>query len=130
MADVPSDLTSVVEQARLAEAPGHAVIATDYEDVIVYWGRGAEELYGWRESEVLGRRIVEVTPTALSREQAEAILRTLRNGDPWSGEFLVRGREGNRFAVSVTDMPVRDADGRLLGVIGISRRIGYLHNAD
>lgn len=74
----------------------------------------------------MGRRIVEVTPTALSREQAEAIMRTLHSGDPWSGEFLVRGKTGNRFAVSVTDKPVRDPSGRLLGVIGISRRVGYL----
>ena len=107
MADSSSSSDPIVEQALLAEAPGRAVIATDSEDLIVYWGPGAEDLYGWKEAEVMGRRVVEVTPTALSREQAEAILRTLRNGDPWSGEFLVRGKEGNRFAVSVTD--VRDA---------------------
>src|SRR5215212_2788495 len=34
-------------QARLFDAVGQSVIATDLEGKVIYWNRVAEELYGW-----------------------------------------------------------------------------------
>lgn len=119
-------LTPVILLARELEAPDRAVIATDADGLIVYWGQGAEQLFGWTEKEVLGHAVVDITPSELTRLGAVSILATLREGHPWSGKFHVRGKDGRRFEARVTDIPVHDKAGELLGIVGISRRAGYL----
>ena len=114
---------AVREAAADFDIPGQAVIGTAPDGSIVYWNRGATELYGWSESEVLGRNVVEVTPSAVSAEQGQQILEQLQAGRAWSGEFSVKTRAGESFAVHVRDVPVRSAGGELIGIIGISRRV-------
>jgi PAS domain-containing protein len=50
-------------QAQLLSAVGQAAIATDLQGKIIYWNRAAEEMYGWSAEEVMGRPIIEVTPS-------------------------------------------------------------------
>ena len=44
--------------ARLLDAVGQAVIATDPQGKVVYWTKAAENLYGWSAKEAMARRIV------------------------------------------------------------------------
>ena len=117
----------IVEYARLADRTDRALIATDVDGIVVYWGDGAEELYGWTREEALGRDVLDLTPTELSRAEAVGILARLRQGESWTGEFLVQAKDGSRFPVEVTDTPVRDEEGNLLGVIGLSHRKSYIN---
>src|SRR5713226_8544124 len=107
-------------QAQLLEAVEHALIALNLDGTIRYWNRAAEALYGWRSDEVLGRNASELlVPDSLSA-QGDEILARLAAGESWSGEFTVRRRDGTVFPALVSDSPVRDADGRLIGMIGAS----------
>jgi PAS domain S-box-containing protein len=116
----------VIDVARTMATDSAAVVATDVSGRVLYWSKGAEELYGWAEGDVLGRNIVDVTPTEMSRPEAESIMKQLAAGQRWTGEFLVRSRRGVRFTAEVTDIPVRDDEGTLLGIVGISQRRSYL----
>lgn len=116
-------MNPVLDRALMFEQPDHAVIATDAAGFILHWDAGAERIYGWARAEVLGRNIVDVTPSEMTRAKAEEIMAALRAGREYSGDFVVRDRSGRRFEANVTDVPVRDADGRVLGMIGISRRL-------
>ena len=80
-------------------------------------------LYGWSRAEAMGRNIVELTPGELSRGEAEEIMRLLRSGHSWTGNFVVRGRDGEPFTAKVADFPVRDTAGELRGIIGVSHRL-------
>jgi PAS domain S-box-containing protein len=106
--------------AQLLDAVEQAVIATNPRGEIVFWNRCAERLYGWRADEVLGRDVVEVVPSEMSREQAAELMERLRAGDRWEGEFAVRRRDGSRFHAWVADVPVLDDDGRVMGIVGVS----------
>src|SRR5215216_2537086 len=110
-------------QARLLDAVGQATIATNPQGRIIYWNRAAEELYGWSKEEVMGRPIVEVTPSEEMLERAEEIMSELRAGRSWSGEFVVQRKDGSTFPVMVTDTPVHDEQGSLEGIIGVSTDI-------
>lgn len=114
----------VLTLARELDVTSRAVVATDVRGVIVYWSRGAEMMFGWAADEVMGRAIMDVTVAASSAERARELMDTLRQGDPWSGDFLVQHRDGRRFSARVTDIPVLDDDGALLGIVGISRPTG------
>ncbi|MBW3623293.1 MAG: PAS domain S-box protein [Armatimonadetes bacterium] len=107
-------------QARLLDAVEQGVIATDLQGKILFWNRRAETLYGWSAQEVRGRNILEVTPSLSSRAEAESIMARLREGENWSGEFQVQRRDGTPFWVTVTNSPVLDSEGRLVGIIGVS----------
>jgi PAS domain S-box-containing protein len=110
-------------QARLLDAVGQAIIATNPQGTIIYWNRAAEELYGWSQGEVIGRPIVEVTPSKEMLERAEEIMSELRAGRSWSGEFVVQRKDGSTFPATVTDTPVHDEQGNLEGIIGVSTDI-------
>ncbi|HLG22005.1 MAG TPA: PAS domain S-box protein, partial [Candidatus Manganitrophaceae bacterium] len=109
-------------QANLLEVVGQAVIATDLNGSIIFWNRFAEKLYGWPASEASGRDVLELVP-AHSRAEAAEIISRLMEGKSWSGEFPVRRRDGTVFTAMVTDTPIHDEQGRLIGMIGVSSDI-------
>jgi PAS domain S-box-containing protein len=89
-------------QSNLLDAVGQAVIATRLDGAIIYWNRFAETLYGWSAQEVIGRNLLEVTPTQATKEQAAEILSRIKAGETWSVEFLVQRRDGTVFPAMVT----------------------------
>jgi PAS domain S-box-containing protein len=107
-------------QALLLDTVEQAVIATDLQGNITYWNRFAEELYGWKRDEVLGRPVVEVTPSEGMMQEAADIMERLSRGESWSGQFPVRRRDGTTFMAQVTDTPICGATGELVGVVGVS----------
>jgi PAS domain S-box-containing protein len=110
-------------QARLLNSVGQAIIATDKNGKIIYWNHAAEQLYGWQEAEVIGRNIVAVTPAEASQEQAAKIMDRLISGESWSGEFVAKRRDGTLFPAIVTDAPITNDNGELMGIIGVSTDI-------
>ena len=117
-------------QRRLLDAVGQAIIATDPQGKIVYWNRAAEKLYGWSAEEVMGLPIVEVTPSEEFLERADEIMSELMAGRSWSGEFVVRRKDGSTFPAMVTDTPVYDEQGTLVGIIGVSTDLTELKKTE
>jgi PAS domain S-box-containing protein len=109
--------------SKLFDQANHAVITTDLAGTIAYWSRYAEELYGWSAAEVHGRNILDVTPTLANREDAAAIMALLQTGATWGGEFVVQRRDGSTFLAHVTDSPIFDEAGILIGIVGVSYAI-------
>ena len=107
-------------QTNLLRAAGQAIMATDLAGTILFMNRFAEELYGWSAAEAIGHNIIKVTVPQPTREQAEEIMTILRKGERWQGEFLVQHRDGTSFPAMVTDTPIHDANGEVVGVIGVS----------
>ncbi|MEO6260190.1 MAG: PAS domain-containing protein [Thermoanaerobaculia bacterium] len=105
---------------RLLEGLKQAVIGTGGDGNVILWSKEAEALYGWSGEEVLGLSILEVTPTDVSKSRAAEIMKTLGEGRVWSGSFGVRTKGGRTFEVSVTDIPLMNADHQVAGVIGVS----------
>lgn len=72
----------------------------------MHWGPGAEDLYGWAGPDVLGRSILEVTPTVSSAATATEIMTGLVEGGSWSGIVELRRRIFGGIGVA-TDDPKR-----------------------
>lgn len=107
-------------QLRLLDAVGQAVIATDPGGCVLFWNAAAQELYGWTAQEAVGRSVLELTPSEASSEQAEEIMTALRAGMSWTGDFPVRRKDGSSFTARVTNRPLLDENGAVIGVIGVS----------
>ena len=110
-------------QADLLGAVGQAVIAIDPEGEVLYWNHAAERLYGWSEEEAMGRKLTELVISEDLWERAEEIMDQLRAGRSWSGEFVVKRKDGTTFSAMITDTPVHNERGDLVGIIGVSTDI-------
>ena len=62
---------------------GQAVITTDLDGVVIAWNPAAEALYGWTESEAVGRTIATLTVPEVAHEVAADIMSALRDVVPW-----------------------------------------------
>jgi diguanylate cyclase (GGDEF)-like protein/PAS domain S-box-containing protein len=110
-------------QAMLLEAVGQSVVATDLEGKVLYWNRAAEEIYGWSSEEALGRSLRDLTVCEESLEKVEEVRSVLRAGRAWSGETLLRRKDGSHVPVLGTASPLFDDRGSLVGMIGVSTDI-------
>jgi PAS domain S-box-containing protein len=110
-------------QARLLDQVQAAVIATDLDGIVTHWNTHAERLYGYSCEEVLGRNIAGLTVGPTETNIAREIMEQLRNGESWEGEFTVQCKDGSTFTAYVVDSLIRDAQGRAVGVVGVSTDI-------
>ena len=117
-------------QAHLLNAVEQAVVATDLEGRILYVNSFAESLFGWSSADAVGSNVIDLTSPKLSRKDASGILSVLRRGDSWSGELLVRRKDGSVFPAQVTDSPILNAAGELVGVVSVSADITERRRAE
>ena len=104
------------EQARLLDLTHDPVIVRDLNDVIRYWNRGAERLYGWKREEAIGKSPVHLLQTSfpVPIEQAK---KTLLDTGRWEGELLRTTRDGTPVLVACRWTLERDDNGRPLGTL-------------
>jgi PAS domain S-box len=87
------------KQADLLNLTHDAIIVHDMHDKITFWNRGAEERYGWREKEVLGRVTHDLLKTEFPDSLEETCDQFLCKGY-WEGELIHTKRDGEKIIVS------------------------------
>ena len=90
--------------------------------LITFWNKGAEELYGWAPNEAIGRDPGELLRSELP-ESREAILTVLRAVGRWEGEIIQTTRSGTRIHVAVRWALQKDSAGSPDAVIEIGRDV-------
>lgn len=108
-------------QGQLLDAAGEAVIATDMEGRIQYWGHRAEALTGWSAREVVGRDVVDTIVPEAARGEVRERMAGVRSGETCSVELELERRDGTAVPVQVTEAPIHDELGRVGGVVGVYR---------
>jgi PAS domain S-box-containing protein len=108
------------------------IIDSAQEGIVVYgpdlkykvWNHYMERLSGCSAAEVLGKRAVEVFPFLHAPEMAAAWAKALAGGEPTTMEFEYRvPRTDRRGWASDTSGPLRDSQGKLVGIISLVRDI-------
>lgn len=101
----------VRERASLLDLTHDSVFVRDVDDVITYWNRGAEELYGWRRDEAVGRTSHQLLQTVFPAPLSEITAQVLRTGR-WEGELVHTKRDGTKVTVASRWSLQRDGRGR------------------
>jgi two-component system nitrate/nitrite sensor histidine kinase NarX len=104
------------ERASLLDLTHDTVFVRDMRDVITYWNRGAEELYGWTSTEAIGRVSHQLTRTTFPTP-LEAINEELLGTGRWEGELIHSRREGTRVVVASRWSLQRDEQGTPLAIL-------------
>jgi PAS domain S-box-containing protein len=87
------------ERADLLELASEAILVRDLAGVLTYWNAGAEALYGWERSEVLGNPVHEILGTEFPVEVTSSES-TLINRGRWDGNLIQRTRDGREIIVA------------------------------
>jgi PAS domain S-box-containing protein len=110
LAEIQNNQRDLSEQARLLDLSTDAIIVRDMDDVIVYWNRGAEEIYGWSAADAVGKIKSELLSTEFPEPRDKIFAALLRDGR-WRGDLVQMSRDGTRLNVSTRWSLVTDAAG-------------------
>ena len=113
-------------QARLAsivESSDDGIISLDPDGIIRTWNRGAEQIYGYLATEIIGKSVSLVIPAEHSAEK-DGLLQKLNGGQRVHYLETVRLRkDGTTFDVGLTISPLFDSRGVVTGISSIIRDI-------
>jgi PAS domain S-box-containing protein len=106
----------LTEQARLLDLTNDAIIVRDHQDRVVYWNRGAEEMYGFSAKEAVGKITHELLQTT-HPESLEKIRKKLKRHNHWSGELIHTRKDGRKVIVMSRWSLDRDTRGKPMSVL-------------
>jgi PAS domain S-box-containing protein/putative nucleotidyltransferase with HDIG domain len=111
------------ELAALVASSRDAIYGADMNGTVTVWNTGAEQMFGYRASEVVGRPVTILVPANLVDESAKLMQRALR-GEPVSDYETVRQhKDGRLIDAAFTVSPIRDASGSAAGLSFVTRDI-------
>jgi diguanylate cyclase (GGDEF)-like protein/PAS domain S-box-containing protein len=108
-------------QAHLLENIQDAVMATDEHFTLRAWNKGAEQMFGWRADEVLGRKVHEVVRSAYSEEQLDQILRELSESGQQHTDAVKYHKDGSPIYAEELTIALRGEQGEISGYLSIMR---------
>lgn len=119
----------LTEQAALLDLAQDAIVVRDMRNLILFWSRGAEVMYGWLSKETLGRNMYELLKIEFS-EPTEHIEATLLRQGRWEGEAIHHRCDGTRVIVASRWALQRDAEGTPVRILTINSDITDRKEAD
>ena len=109
--------------ASIVEFSDDAIISKNLNSIILTWNKGAERLFGYSASEVIGKPVTILMPPERLDEES-AILERIRCGERVEHYETVRCRkDGSLVDISLTVSPIRNAHGKVVAASKIARDI-------
>ena len=107
--DIKQAVKNLQQQSELLALAHEAIFAYEPHGPIVYWNRGATELYGYAPEEAVGRDSHEIVGT--DKQVTAAFEQELERNGHWVGELMHRTREGRQLVVESRQQIVTRSDG-------------------
>jgi PAS domain S-box-containing protein len=102
----------------LIEASPVAIFTVDPAGRALAWNPAAEEIFGWKEEEVIGR-FLPIVPED-KHEEYRILRERVLNGDAFKGVEVRRCRkDGTLIDVSISTAAIRDADGNVTCIMAV-----------
>jgi two-component system sensor histidine kinase/response regulator len=99
------------------------VIITDAAVAIQWVNPQFERVTGYTLAEARGRNPGILASGRTPPQTYAEMHRSLGAGQPWSGEFINRRKDGSSYHARVAISPVSDASGKLLGYVGLQEDV-------
>ncbi len=104
--------------AQLLESVQESIVAVNLNKKILYWGKGAEVLYGYRSDEVKGKPIAIIFPDQEKEKELHRIKKTIETSS-WKGQSKQKRKDGTKFWAGSRISLVKDQNGYPCGFIRI-----------
>jgi PAS domain S-box-containing protein len=109
--------------AAIVTSSDDGIISKTLESVITTWNDGAQRIFGYTADEMIGETIYKLIPDD-RQEEEPMILSRLKNGERIEHfETKRQTKDGRLIDVSLTISPIKDNQGRIIGLSKIARDI-------
>jgi PAS domain S-box-containing protein len=109
--------------AQVLELAPDAIIVRDLRtSAVLFWNRGAEELYGWTKEEALGQETHTLLQTKFPVPLAALEAELVASGR-WDGELIHRRKDGTAVVVASRQAMYCDEDGQPQATLEINTDI-------
>ena len=109
--------------AAIVDSTDDAIISKTLESVITSWNASAERMFGYTADEIIGETIYKLFPPDRYDEEPRILERLKRGERVTHFETQRLTKDGRLIDVSLTISPVKDPQGRIIGLSKIARDI-------
>lgn len=109
--------------ARILKNVNDIIIGTDENFVIRYWNSAAEQTFGWKSEEVIGKPAVEVLRTSYSEGGREESVRRINETGIWKGDVIQFTKDDQPINIDAHIMMIRDSAGKVAGFVSANRDV-------
>jgi len=108
-------------RAAILESSDDAIIVTDLNSMITSWNKGAETIFGYTASEIVGTSIRRLIPDD-RQEEENYILGVIKRGERVEHfETIRQAKDGRPIELTVTASPVKDTTGKIINLAMVAR---------
>jgi len=113
------------QRARAFDYLFDAVVVTDMQGIVIDWNTGAEQLYGYLRSEIIGKPVsILHAPEDVERITADVFASIERQGY-WAGEIKKVSKDQSIGWIESSVIPLVDEQNQPMGALGINRDITH-----
>lgn len=112
----------------LLNSPAEAIVYSDRDGLIRFWNAGAERVFGFTAEEALGQSLDIIIPERQRQRHWDGYDEVMKSGVSryGSGDLLsvpATRKDGSRISVEFTIVPLKDANGAMLGMAAVMRDV-------
>ena len=120
-----TDVHSNVDFRQLVAAVGDAVIAADAGGAITLWNPAATRLFGYDESEALGKSLDIITPQRHQQRHWDGYYKTMETGKTKYGNDLLKvpatHKDGRTLSIAFTVAILLGEDNKVASIVAVIR---------
>jgi PAS domain S-box-containing protein len=123
-------LEKIKHLAAIVHSSIDAIIGKDLTGKITSWNKGAENIFGYSEDEMVGHSIMQLIPEDHQNEETQILDRIKQGNRVQDFETVRLAKSGQLIHVSITVSPIRDTLGKIVGASKVVRDITDRIKAD
>lgn len=109
--------------AAIVEYSNDAIVSIDLNAKLISWNKGAENILGFKEQEILGKSFQLLIPKD-QKTKTKEIIDKIKEGNSFQNFETVRlHKDGSRVNVSVSAFPLKGVNNEIIGTSAIIRDI-------
>lgn len=101
--------------ASIVESSSDGIISNAFDGTIMTWNKGAEELFGYTESEIQGKSVLMLVPPEFHKETIEFIKMVREDEAIEQHEAVYIKKDGSEVNISLTISPIKNLEGEIIG---------------
>jgi PAS domain S-box-containing protein len=113
----------IAYSAAIVESSDDSIIGQSLDGTITAWNKGAQELFGYTDSEIIGQNISVIVPDDLQHEIGETQSRLLKRESVSHFATFRKRKDGSTFDASINMSPIINEEGMIIGISSVIRDI-------
>jgi PAS domain S-box-containing protein len=109
--------------AAIVESSDDAIFSKTLDGTITTWNRGAQDLFGYEPSQIIGQPAAKLFPPELAEREKSTIRRVGQGEHIEHYETIGLRKDGTQLDISHSASPLRNRRGEIIGISAIARSI-------